>query len=111
MSMPSTQLTAPTFRIQMAARRPGRPPPEEGRGGKTWSVRFRPIFAQPAEFAIEATVVRWAPQVMIKCTGGRCGMNAIAAHFRFISKTFAGGAGVPAGQFSLVPQVVQQSAQ
>jgi hypothetical protein len=35
---------------------------------------------------IEATVVRRAPQVMIKVTGGGRGMKAIAAHFRYISK-------------------------
>jgi len=31
---------------------------------------------------IEATVVRRAPQVMVKVTGGGRGMRAIAAHFR-----------------------------
>lgn len=35
---------------------------------------------------IVATVVRRAPQVMVKVTGGGRGMNAIAAHFRYISK-------------------------
>ena len=35
---------------------------------------------------IEATVVRRAPQVMVKVTGGGRGMKAIAAHFRHISK-------------------------
>ena len=35
---------------------------------------------------IEATVVRRAPQVMIKVTGGGRGMRAIAAHFKYISK-------------------------
>jgi len=35
---------------------------------------------------IEATVARRAPQVMVKVTGGGRGMNAIAAHFRYISK-------------------------
>jgi len=35
---------------------------------------------------IEATVVRLAPQVMVKVTGGGRGMKAIAAHFRYISK-------------------------
>jgi hypothetical protein len=33
-----------------------------------------------------ATVVRRAPQVMVKVTGGGRGMAAIAAHFRYISK-------------------------
>ena len=35
---------------------------------------------------IEATVVRRAPQVMVKVTSGGRGMKAIAAHFRYISK-------------------------
>jgi len=35
---------------------------------------------------IEATVVRRAPQVMVKVTGGGRGMRAIAAHFRYVSK-------------------------
>ncbi len=35
---------------------------------------------------IEATVVRRAPQVMVKGTGGGRGMKAIAAHLRYISK-------------------------
>jgi len=35
---------------------------------------------------IEAAVVRRAPQVMVKVTGGGRGMKAIAAHFRYISK-------------------------
>ena len=35
---------------------------------------------------IEATVIRRAPQVMVKLTGGGRGMKAIAAHFRYISK-------------------------
>ena len=35
---------------------------------------------------IEAAVVRHAPQVMVKVTGGGRGMKAIAAHFRSISK-------------------------
>jgi hypothetical protein len=35
---------------------------------------------------IQATVVRRAPQVMVKVTGGGRGMRAIAAHFRYISK-------------------------
>ncbi len=35
---------------------------------------------------IIATVVRRAPQVMVKVTGGGRGINAIAAHFRYISK-------------------------
>ncbi|WP_242477856.1 relaxase/mobilization nuclease domain-containing protein [Rubrivivax gelatinosus] len=35
---------------------------------------------------IEATVIRRAPQVMVKVTGGGRGMKAIAAHFRYITK-------------------------
>ena len=35
---------------------------------------------------IEATVVRRAPQVVVKVTGGGRSMAAIAAHFRYISK-------------------------
>lgn len=35
---------------------------------------------------VEDTVVRRAPQVMVKVTGGGRGMKAIAAHFRYISK-------------------------
>jgi hypothetical protein len=35
---------------------------------------------------IAATVVRGAPQVMVKVTGGGRGMRAIAAHLRYISK-------------------------
>jgi Relaxase/Mobilisation nuclease domain len=35
---------------------------------------------------IEAAVVRRAPQVMVKVTGGGRGRKAIAAHFRYISK-------------------------
>ena len=35
---------------------------------------------------IAATVVRRAPQVMVKVTGGGRGMKAIAAHFRYITK-------------------------
>ena len=35
---------------------------------------------------IEATVLRLAPQVMVKVTGGGRGMAAIAAHFRYIAK-------------------------
>jgi hypothetical protein len=35
---------------------------------------------------IESTVVRRAPQVMVKVTGGGRGMQGIAAHFRYISK-------------------------
>ncbi|MBV8504048.1 MAG: conjugal transfer protein TraS [Paucibacter sp.] len=36
---------------------------------------------------VESTVVRRAPQVMVKIAGGGRGMRAIAAHFRYISKS------------------------
>ena len=36
---------------------------------------------------IQATVLRRSPQVMVKVTGGGRGMAAIAAHFRYISKS------------------------
>ena len=36
---------------------------------------------------IQATVTRRTPQVMVKVTGGGRGMGAIAAHFRYISKS------------------------
>jgi hypothetical protein len=42
--------------------------------------------AQEIRARIAATVVRRAPQVMVKVTGGGRGMRAIAAHFRYISK-------------------------
>ena len=42
--------------------------------------------AQAIRQRIEDTVVRRAPQVMVKVTGGGRGMKAIAAHFRYISK-------------------------
>ena len=35
---------------------------------------------------LEATVLRRAPQVMVRITGGGRGMAAIAAHFRYIAK-------------------------
>ena len=55
------------------------PPPKLGLSGarqRAAAIRER----------IEATVVRRAPQVMVKVTGGGRGMRAIAAHFRYISK-------------------------
>jgi Relaxase/Mobilisation nuclease domain len=42
--------------------------------------------AQNVRRRITATVVRRAPQVMVKVTGGGRGMGAIAAHLRYISK-------------------------
>ena len=47
-----------------------------GFGGRAAVIRQR----------IAATVLRRAPQVMVKVTGGGRGMKAIAAHFRYISK-------------------------
>ena len=52
-------------------------------------VRLSGGFAKRARVVmarIEATVLRRAPQVMVKVTGGGRGMAAIAAHFRYISK-------------------------
>ena len=42
--------------------------------------------AQALRQRIRATVVRRAPQVMVKVTGGGRGMGAITAHLRYISK-------------------------
>lgn len=42
--------------------------------------------AQVVRGHITATVMRRAPQVMVKVTGGGRGMAAIAAHFRYLSK-------------------------
>jgi hypothetical protein len=42
--------------------------------------------AQALRQHIRATVVRRAPQVMVKVTGGGRGMGAIAAHLRYIAK-------------------------
>ena len=42
--------------------------------------------AAAVRMRLEATVVRRAPQVMVKVTGGGRGMGAIAAHFRYIAK-------------------------
>ncbi|MDP3808791.1 relaxase/mobilization nuclease domain-containing protein [Hydrogenophaga sp.] len=56
-----------------------KPQPRLGDGG----MRQR---ADAIRKRIEATVVKRAPQVMVKVTGGGRGMLAIAAHFRYISK-------------------------
>jgi len=56
-----------------------KPQPKLGDGG----TRQR---ADAIRKRIEATVVKRAPQVMVKVTGGGRGMLAIAAHFRYISK-------------------------
>ena len=55
--------------------------PPAVRGGVSLHDRAGAIRAR-----LHATVVRGAPQVMIKVTGGGRGMVAIAAHFRHISK-------------------------
>jgi hypothetical protein len=55
--------------------------PQPKMGGDAARVRAAAIRKR-----IEATVVRRAPQVMVKVTGGGRGMKAIAAHFRYISK-------------------------
>jgi len=47
------------------------------------SVRQR---AAAVRRRLEATVLRRAPQVMVKVTGGGRGIKAIAAHFRYIAK-------------------------
>jgi hypothetical protein len=57
-----------------------RPQPKLGGGGAT---RQR---AAAIRERIEAPVVRRAPQVMVRVTGGGRGMKAIAAHFRYISR-------------------------
>jgi hypothetical protein len=56
----------------------GRPSPKLNVSGKQRAAAIRQ--------RIEATVVRRAPQVMVKVTGGGRGMKAIAAHLRYISK-------------------------
>jgi hypothetical protein len=55
--------------------------PPAVRGGAGLHDRARAIRAR-----LHATVVRGAPQVMVKVTGGGRGMAAIAAHLRYISK-------------------------
>ena len=47
---------------------------------------WSPALGENDASRIEATVVRRAPQVMVKVTGGGCDTRAIAAHFRYISK-------------------------
>jgi hypothetical protein len=58
-----------------------RSPPAVRGGGAALADRARAIRAR-----LHATVVRGAPQVMVKVTGGGRGMAAIAAHLRYISK-------------------------
>jgi len=60
---------------------------------------------------IEATVVRRAPQVMVKVTGGGRGMKAIAAHFRYISKNGRLDVEDEQGQVSRGREVVRELAE
>jgi hypothetical protein len=55
--------------------------PQPKMGGDAARVRAAAIRKR-----IEATVVRRAPQVIVKVTGGGRSMKAIVAHFRYISK-------------------------
>ena len=61
---------------------------------------------------IAATVVRRAPQVMVKVTGGGRGMAAIAAHFRYISKNgklrIEDDRGVARGGKEVVKDLIEQ---
>jgi hypothetical protein len=61
---------------------------------------------------IVATVVRRAPQVMVKVTGGGLGMAAIAAHFRYISKNgqlrIEDDRGVARGGKEVVKDLIEQ---
>jgi urease beta subunit len=61
---------------------------------------------------ISATVVRRAPQVMVKVTGGGRGMAAIAAHFRYISKNgqlrIEDDRGVARGGKEVVKDLIEQ---
>jgi hypothetical protein len=56
---------------------------DTGRARSSLTLRDR---AAAIRARIAATVVRRAPQVMVKVTGGGRGMAAIAAHLRYISK-------------------------
>lgn len=67
-------------RLFFPGNRTVRPPPA-GRDGASLHHRARAIRSR-----LHATVVRGAPQVMVKVTGGGRGMGAIAAHLRYISK-------------------------
>jgi hypothetical protein len=67
-------------RLFYPANRIVRSPPAV-RGGTELHSRARAIRAR-----LHATVVRGAPQVMVKVTGGGRGMGAIAAHLRYIAK-------------------------
>jgi hypothetical protein len=59
------------------------PPPPKLSALSAYATRQR---AAALRKRIEATVLRRAPQVMVKVTGGGRGMQAIAAHWRYISK-------------------------
>ena len=64
---------------------PGNRRTSAGQGGPRLAVGLneRAAFIRAR---LAATVVRRAPQVMVKLTGGGRGMAAIAAHLRYISK-------------------------
>ena len=64
---------------------PGNRRTPAGQGGARWGGGLHDR-AATIRSRIAATVVRHAPQVMVKVTGGGRGMGAIAAHFRYISK-------------------------
>ena len=68
--------------------------------GDTRLTAFRKSRAAAIRARIEATVVRRAPQVMVKVTGGGRGMKAIAAHLRYISKNGRVPVEDERGQFS-----------
>ena len=55
--------------------------------GATLSGKLLHDRARAIRQRVHATVIRGAPQVMVKITGGGRGMGAIAAHFRYISKS------------------------
>lgn len=58
----------------------------KGRGQPRLVERSLKARAAEIRSRIAATIVRRAPQVMVKVTGGGRGMRAIAAHLRYISK-------------------------
>ncbi len=76
--------------VLIAVGRPALLPRQPRRQGEAAAEAERRAAARQRAAAIreriEATVVRRAPQVMVKVTGGGRGMKAIAAHFRYISK-------------------------
>jgi hypothetical protein len=73
------RLFYPGIRIVPGASTPRR----SALAGRAGSISERARFLRAR---IHAAVVRRAPQVMVKVTGGGRGMKAIAAHLRYISK-------------------------